>query len=205
MIPIKIFLDLDDVCNKFTMHALEVVGCPVEAGDLHLFNPEWGFDIIQAANALYPTCDSHFKFTLESFWRQIGRDVWRDAPESDEFKILLRHCESLVGRENTRIATTPVKDPESLAGKLEWIHYHFPKWMHRQYHMTPLKYDLAKPGALLIDDSEKNVNEFRQHGGQAILVPRPWNSLHAVGTMGHIRANLDIIFHCGPQFKKRCI
>ncbi len=195
MIPTKIFLDLDDVCNKFTMHALKAVGCPVEADDLGKFNPEWGFDIIEAANALYPTCDSHFKFTLESFWKQIGRDVWRDAPESDEFRVLLDCCEHLVGRENICILTTPILDPECLAGKLEWIHYHFPKWMHRQYLMGPQKYLLADRHSLLIDDSGKNVREFREHGGQVILVPRPWNQLHNVKTEPHICNTLDIIFH----------
>ncbi len=200
MIPTKVFLDLDDVCNKFTMHALKAVGCPVEAGDLDKFNPEWGFDIIEAANCLHQTR----LFTLESFWRQIDREVWETAPESDEFKELLERCESLVGRENVCILTTPVKDPESLAGKLEWIHYHFPAWMHRQYLMGPQKYLLADRHSLLIDDSEKNVLEFRRHGGQAILVPRPWNSLHNVNTKAHISGNLDIIFH-ELHIREKCI
>ncbi len=204
MIPTKIFLDLDDVCNKFTMHALKAVGCPVEAGGLHLFNPEWGFDIIQAANALYPTCDSHFKFTSEWFWNEIDREVWVTAPESDEFRELLKRCEDLVGSNNVHILTTPVKDPESLAGKLEWIHEHFPEWMHRQYLMGPQKYLLADSLSLLIDDSEKNVMEFRRHGGQAILVPRPWNSLHSVNTEAHIHGNLDIIFH-KLHVREKCI
>ena len=195
MIPTKIFLDLDDVCNKFTMHALKAVGCPVEAGDLDKFNPEWGFNIIKAANALHPTCDSHWKFTLESFWAQIDREVWVTAPESDEFKWLLERCESLVGRENVCILTTPVVDPSSLSGKLTWIHDHFPDWMHRQYLMGLQKYLLADKLSLLIDDSEKNVVEFRRHRGQAILVPRPWNPLHNVNTKAHIYGNLDIIFH----------
>ncbi len=191
MIPTKIFLDLDDVCNKFTMHALKAVGCPVEAGDLHLYKPKWNFDIVGAANVLHGT---HL-FMREEFWEQIGREVWVTAPESDEFKSLLERCESLVGRENVCILTTPILDPECLAGKLEWIHYHFPKWMHRQYLMGPQKYLLAGPDALLIDDSDRNVDAFRAAGGQAILVPRPWNILHGVNTEAHIHGNLDIIFH----------
>ena len=91
--------------------------------------------------------------------------------------------------------TTPVEDPESLAGKLEWIHKYFPEWMHRQYLMGPQKHLLAGPGSLLIDDSEENVEKFRQHDGQAILVPRPWNSLNRANTMKHIIWNLDTIFH----------
>ena len=180
MIPTKIYLDLDDVLNAFTLHALNNVGCPVEAFDFHKYKPEWGFDIIKAANALY---HPHFlELTRESFWSMIGRDVWRDAPESTEFKWLLEQCEELVGRENICILTTPINDPECLAGKLEWIHAHCPKWLHRQYLMGPQKYLLAQPDALLIDDSDKNANEFANHGGQTILVPRPWNPLHRANT-----------------------
>ncbi len=34
----------------------------------------------------------------------------------------------------------------------------------------------AHPNAILIDDNEKEVDDFRTHGGMAILVPQPWNS-----------------------------
>lgn len=174
MIPTRIFLDLDDVCNKFTMHALKAAGCLVEAHELDKFRPEWGFNIIAAANALHP----YWTFSLKSFWAAIGQEVWATAPESDEFKKLLSSCATLVGRENVCILTTPVKDPASLAGKLEWIHAHCPAWMHRQYLMGPQKHLLATSDSLLIDDSDANVDAFRAHGGQALLVPRPWNSRH---------------------------
>lgn len=191
MKPSRIFLDLDDVCNCFTMHALRAVGCPVRANEFHKFNPEWGFDIVKAVNALHP----HYKFTPRGFWSFINREVWASAPKSVEFEFLLHRCETLVGRENTCILTTPTLDPECLAGKLEWIHRHFPPWMHRQYLMGPQKHLLARPDALLIDDSDKNVVAFRGAGGQAILMPRPWNSLHNVDTEPHILRSLSVIFH----------
>lgn len=191
MIPTKIFLDLDDVCNFFTMHALAAVGCPVEARELDAFDPKWGFDIIEAANRLHEVHD----FTMKSFWDAIDREVWISAPESDEFGSLLSACADLVGRKNVCILTTPTRDPECLAGKLEWIHDHFPPWMHRQYLMGPAKHLLAQPGALLIDDSDLNVKQFRIHGGSAILVPRPWNPLHKVDTKLHLYWCLDEIFN----------
>ena len=198
MIPTQIYLDLDDVCNAFTLHALRAVGCPVNASDFHKFDPAWGFDIIKAANALHPGPAPHKYspdvFTLFSFWGKIGRDVWRDAPESTEFKWLLQKCEDLVGRENVCILTAPIEDPECLAGKLEWILAHCPKWLHRQYLMGPQKYLLAQPGALLIDDSDKNVDEFEACGGEVLLVPRPWNSLHRVDTRRHLSDAFHFLF-----------
>lgn len=179
-----IFLDLDDVLNQFTMQALMQVGCIVDQEDpFSSFDPAWGFDIIQAANALHPIGD----FTLNSFWKLIKKDFWANCRKSSEFDLLLTESGTLVGRDHISICTTPIDDPECLAGKLEWIHRYLPKWLHRQYDMTPQKYLLAHvPGALLIDDSDDNVNAFRAIGGQAILVPRPWNSLHKRHTMDHL-------------------
>jgi len=37
------------------------------------------------------------------------------------------------------------------------------------------KEKLAAPCRLLIDDRSENVKAFRDAGGSAILVPRPWN------------------------------
>ena len=42
MIPKRIFLDLDDVCNRFTMYALKRVGCPVDELSYLDFNPRLG-------------------------------------------------------------------------------------------------------------------------------------------------------------------
>ncbi|KKL56726.1 hypothetical protein LCGC14_2242540 [marine sediment metagenome] len=95
MIPTRIFLDLDDVCNDFTMHALKHVGC------LGSYDPKWGFDIIAAANGL----SSYSKFTPDAFWGLMAREVWASLPESEEFHSLLSKCEKLVGRENICILT----------------------------------------------------------------------------------------------------
>ena len=198
MIPTQIYLDLDDVCNAFTMHALNYVGCYCDAFDFNKYNPGWGFDIVKAANGLHP---SPAIFSREYFWSRIDRNVWANAPESTEFKWLLEQCEALVGRENICILTTPIEDPECLAGKLEWIHRYCPKWLHRQYLMGPQKYLLARPDALLIDDSDKNIDEFESCGGQVLLVPRPWNSLHGVDTEKELTETFEAMFTEKEWFK----
>ena len=70
MLPTRILLDLDDVCNRLTMYVLKHVGCPVDDLDYCDFNPEWGWDIVSAANALHPIR----QFTPAEFWDSIGRD-----------------------------------------------------------------------------------------------------------------------------------
>jgi len=172
----RIFIDLDDVLNQFSMHALQMLGCPVTPGALSKYDPKWGFDLTQAANALH----EELYFDTERLWSELnGPDVWAQAPKSKEFWPLLNFCEAMVGRKNICILTSSVSDPECLSGKAEWIQRHCPRWLHRQFLVGPQKHLLARVGRILIDDSDENVEMFRKHGGEAVLFPRPWNTLHA--------------------------
>jgi len=177
------------------MPALAHVGCDIDPTSFNDFDPTWGFDILKAANALCPNWEP---FTLASFWRAFGRKEWANFPVSDEFQWLLNSCKALVGRENIYILTTPILDPDCAAGKMEWIYKYCPKWLHRQYLIGPCKHMCARPNALLIDDSDENVNKFREHGGQALLVPRPWNSLHEVNTMKYLEGYFRT---CNPLYQ----
>ncbi len=196
MRPTRIFLDLDDVLNQFTLWALQRVGCPVGPWSYELFKPKWGFDIVRAANALHP----NEVFTEESFWGSIGRSVWACAPRSEHADELLSLCAAYVGRENVFILSSPTLDPECLAGKLEWIQDELPRWIQRQYMFGPRKWICANPRALLIDDSDVNVCSFRGVGGQAITVPRPWNSLHEItdDDFAYVTGQLNIAFSGEP-------
>lgn len=189
-----IFLDMDDVLNRFTMCALKHVGCDVDVYDDSSFNPKWGFDIIKAANNLL---DRKYPFrqylSLNAFWSRINREVWADTPVSEECRFLIDECQMMVGKENVCILSCPTEDPECLAGKLEWIHKYMPSWLWRQYLIGPQKWMCARPNALLIDDSDKNVEKFRQAGGQALLVPRPWNALHGINAMWGLKAAFKVI------------
>lgn len=168
----KIFVDLDDVLNYFTLHALNYVGCPVVFNDFALYQQRWQFNIVKAANELQ---GNHW--TPEMFWSQIDRECWKSAPLDENALELLYMCASYVGKENVCILSSPIKDPECLAGKLEWIHENMPPWIHRQFLIGPAKSMCACRGALLIDDHDDNVYKFRKAGGDAVLVPRPWNHL----------------------------
>jgi hypothetical protein len=172
--PTRIFLDLDDVLNQFTLYALQSVGCPVGPYEYNKFKPKWGRDIVAAANALHETKN----FTVDSFWGAIDRDVWATTPRSQEANSLLHLCVELAGKENVFILSTPTLDPDCLAGKLEWIHAEMPKWIHRQYSISPRKWVCASPEAVLIDDSDENIDQWRGACGVGIVMPRPWNKLH---------------------------
>jgi len=199
----RIFLDLDDVCNEFTLQALATFGCNICPGEYGKYKPEWGFDILKAAGELQPPEEASSQF----FWETFGRYFWSGLPESREFEELIELAEDIVGFENTLILTAPICSPEPdlvsdrwrettsqcLAGKYNWIIDHFPNEMHRNFSMCPVKHLCAAPDALLIDDSNKNVSEFKAAGGQTILMPRPWNNLHYLGDsmiMTHVYSRL---------------
>lgn len=184
-----VFLDMDGVCTEMTTYVLNRLGCPIGLYDFNSYPREAGFDIVEAANILGPK-----QWPPEEFWRTIKRDWWASYPPSQEFGWLLGHAEALVGAENVFILTSPARDPDSLAGKLEWIHKHCPKWMHRQFLMGSAKHLCARPDALLVDDADKNVEAFRAAGGHAILVPRPWNKNWAHYPQGALQDRFRRLF-----------
>lgn len=119
-----------------------------------------------------------------SIWRKIdacGEDFWKTLiPHEDGIDLL--NCVIEAGHE-CAICSTPSAHHSSAAGKVAWIQTWIPK-MRRRFVLTPMKHLLAKPGVVLIDDHDKNVEAFRAAGGEADLVPRPWNSAHAVTPHG---------------------
>jgi hypothetical protein len=187
----RIFLDLDDTLNSFTMFVLGRMGCAVRPYDYHLFPSDCGYDILGAYDKLRGTLPP---MTKAQFWNSITREVWAGAPRSPEFDMILAHAEAAVGRENVCILTAPTIDPDCLAGKLEWIHKFLPRWLHRQFLVGPPKHFCARPDTLLIDDSDDKCDKFRESGGQAILVPRPWNSLRTLYTKGYVQSEFNNLF-----------
>ena len=72
------------------------------------------------------------------------------------------------------ISTSPSRAPASSMGKVHWLQQFFdPRF--RQYMLGSHKYLMAKPGVVLIDDSDVKCTKFIEAGGDAIVFPQPWN------------------------------
>lgn len=184
----KILLDLDDVCNQLTMWLLRWMGCHVNPLDNSQYPAEAGYDIVGACNLLHPDRND---WTAEEFWSSVPREAWATAPLSPEYPWILERCVDLVGQENVQLSTKPTRDPNCLAGKLEWIQSNLPAWMHNQYEITTRKDFGRHEDTLLIDDSYGNIQAMVKAGGQGLLVPRPWNPLNWYNP----RMYLDRIFN----------
>lgn len=160
----RILLDMDGVLCRFHEAAMRFHGVPTCCYPL-------GVDSIQeACQRLKPD----FNLSNRQFWEPFGFDFWAGLePCPGHEKIVERACH-LVGLENVFICTIPTLGTECAAGKIAWINEHLPQFK-RQFIICTKKYPLAQPGVLLVDDRVSNCQEFLKHGGEVVLVPRPWN------------------------------
>lgn len=184
----QVYLDIDDTLNSFTMRCLRFFGCGIGDFDYDCYPRECRYDIVCACETL-----GGGKFNLKEFWNAVPRRIWYTCPKSEVFDLLLEKAQQLAPRDKIFLLTAPTKDPECLAGKLDWIVDNLPEWLHRQYFITPRKSELAREGRLLIDDSDKNINAWFDAGGTGILVPRPWNSLSCIDTRSYLEKQLETL------------
>jgi hypothetical protein len=127
-----------------------------------------------------------------SFWAAMDEQFWADLDPLPNCFGLLELLEGLFGPENVCILSSPSRDASALAGKYRWIRRHLPDY-ERRYLIGPAKHFCSGPGKVLVDDLEENVRLFTEAGGRGVLMPRPWNSGHAVapeGALAHVEGVL---------------
>lgn len=110
--------------------------------------------------------------TKEEFWKVADRDWWANLPWCPEGEALLRSLERIAGRKNICLLSSP--GIGSMDGKEDWIREHIPEYSN-QFFFGREKHRVATDNVLLVDDSDQNCIEFKNAGGNAVLVPRPWN------------------------------
>lgn len=112
----------------------------------------------------------------KDFWAPLGREFWANlAPYSDGDALLIV-AESLVGPERIFFLSSPCLTDGCLEGKRDWVRKYHPGYERRTF-FGSAKHVFAGGGAVLVDDSDRNVDDFEAAGGDAVLIPRPWNRL----------------------------
>ena len=154
----KVLLDMDGVIVDF------VGGVWKKYGLTHEY-PPGDYDIIKATG---------LSITPESFWGDFGESFWADLEWTPEGKAILGMVLKLVPLNKVCLLTSPTLSPSSSSGKHLWINRETPE-LRRRFLIGSAKDMCAGPDSILIDDSDKNCEDFEAAGGKAILVPRRWN------------------------------
>jgi len=166
----KVFLDMDGVIADFT------------AGLCATFNIPFTNHPYSMPHGLWDYVD-HVEKKYGVSWAKVSRvcsdpRFWAELPElpgaGSLYRDLIRHHE-------VQFLTTPTGDPDAVFdGKRKWLEDrdwaipHDKRMILLEKGETKEQY--ARPDVVLLDDQDKNIQEFRHGGGLAILVPRPWNN-----------------------------
>ncbi|MEC9490075.1 MAG: hypothetical protein UMU04_03940 [Halanaerobiales bacterium] len=63
-----------------------------------------------------------------------------------------------------------------MEGKLKWLKDRFGKEIYFTYH----KHYIADRYSLLIDDHDRNIDNFEDWGGKGVLFPQIWNRNYGI-------------------------
>jgi len=169
-----VFLDVDDVLANFMKGLHKALNISYDYSNYPYEKGNWdilGYQIKSDDGSLITfdqcndCCNTSFWQHLE--WMHDGRDILRAIMNTLDFHL-----------ETVYLLTTPMPNLESASGKMIWVNDNLPIYLKRTIITQAPKHLLARPDTLLIDDKNENVDGFREAGGKALLIPRPWNRAH---------------------------
>lgn len=164
------FIDMDGVVADF-------VGAACKA-----HNRSWPYD--DPKNRGKFEIEPAWGITPKEFWAPIdalGVDFWLNLEKTPEADKIISRAISAYGVHNICMLTSPSDDPGCVPGKRGWMRKHYPN-LAKSMLFGSAKQFLSGPKRVLIDDRDKNIDDFIAYGGTGILVPRPWN-------IGHVYVN----------------
>lgn len=173
----KVLLDLDGVLVNFVKGAETIHGLSGFYSDPQNHG-NWHFDKASGLSG-------------NQFWGPLGTAFWAGLPWMEDGKAILDFLERKYGEHNICVLTTGSvsNQAECIVGKVQWLNQHLPNY---KFWVGTGKEFCAHSNAILIDDKDSNVNDFLAEGGDALLVPRLWNSQHRQShrTLDYIKEKL---------------
>ncbi len=165
----RCFLDIDGVLADFDSGAHKALGLSFDKGHWPYTRGPGGWDWYEELG-----------LSLEEFDSHLGFDFWANLEWMPDGHDILRTVLRFFSPKQITLLTTPMPNVMSASGKVAWVKEHLPAYDNSLMVITDSKSVLAQvPGAVLVDDCQKNVNQWRAAGGVAVLVPRPWNNMYA--------------------------
>jgi hypothetical protein len=122
--------------------------------------------------------------THDAFFGLTSYEWWANLKPTEYMEDILQLVDAHFPRSKQFILTAPpwMHDREhpglsfASAGKIDWVAKHLPKHFRTQTFIGNHKQELAKPGAVLIDDTLHQCLRFYKAGGSALFVPGLWNT-----------------------------
>jgi hypothetical protein len=138
----SLYVDLDGVLCDFDGRFRQLSGGISFEKYAELYNDNEAWKIIS---------DEGYKFWAFLNWTKDGKELWKSIKKYTPI-----------------ILSAPSQDPISLVGKKAWVKSHIgnPKAI---YVPAKLKQEYADKNSILIDDYDKNINQWRGKGGIGIL------------------------------------
>lgn len=182
----KVFLDMDGVLTNFHKGVCDAFDYPYKLEEMRRYDfwQEWSRDVTRKdVNCI------------------CNQDFWAELEWHEEGKEIMNLVANAYGIENVFLLTCPMPNMGSWTGKKVWVGSMAPDYVKRLIVTHAPKKCFAASDTLLIDDKEENVDEFIKAGGQAILIPRPWNRLGRHKVIPHLAKQLD--FYVSEQYLEK--
>jgi len=139
------YIDMDGVLADFYLGAHNWMGINVEG---------------------FPYSGWYWPKEINCNFKEFPIGFWANLPLCEDAGKWLEIAEGRIV-----IATSPSSEA-CLVGKSLWANKYFP---NLEIIFIKEKWLLANDNRWLIDDSQKQIENFSEYGGTGILVPRPWN------------------------------
>ncbi len=179
------FLDMDGVLADFA------------GGLCRAHRRPWPYD--DPANfGVFEIGDEIWKMSAREMWAPCAENprFWEELDPTPDAGAIVEIAIEVFGADRIAILTAPSLDRECVPGKRRWVKSRFPFLAKRiVFASKESKKFLAGDGRVLIDDRNENCDEFEDFGGDAILLPRPWNRRHALAgdALGVLRKELELL------------
>jgi len=122
-------------------------------------------------------------FEMDKIWGMIQQEFWEPLNDPGFWELMdkLPDADNIIewacrafSTQRVAILTAPSLGLRCVNEKRNWVRRNYPQLVD-QIIFTGAKQFLAHNTALLIDDRDKNVDDFQCAGGVALLYPRLWN------------------------------
>lgn len=169
----QVFLDLDAVIADFAQGCID----------------HFKLSITPAALQSWDSIYDYVDMPIKDFWKSLDYDFWYNLKLTEEAQVILDILEE---HQPTILTTAPYSSPGVFDAKAAWIKDHLPDYYYSgRFLIGGTKHQIAASDKLLIDDSQTNCEDWSEHGGYALLVPRPWNKCRGQSVLNAIRYGLD--------------